>query len=145
MAGYSKTPLAKKLGLAAGRRSTLVSPPPGYEKLLADAPDGIVWLARPAGEMDWIQCFVDDERELARRFEALAPRLADAGMLWISWPKKTSKLFCGLTEDGVRRIGLAAGLVDVKVCAVDDDWSGLKFVRRLRDRREPTRKVRSRG
>ena len=86
------------------------------------------------GLLDFIQFFTSQKQELARRFAALKRALAPAGMLWISWPKRASGVATDLTEDVVRAIGLAHGLVDVKVAAVDDVWSGLKFVRRLRDR-----------
>ena len=81
--------------------------------------------------------FVTDRATLAREFQRLAPKLPDAGMIWIAWPKKTSGVVSELTEDIVRATGLAAALVDVKVCAIDATWSGLKFVRRLRDRGKP--------
>jgi hypothetical protein len=134
MAGYSGTPLSKKLGYRSGMRCATLGAPSHHAALLGELPEGLTVLSRPGRDMDLVHLFARDEAELARRFAALAERLAPAGMLWISWPKKSSPLFTGLTEDGVRRIGLAAGLVDVKVCAVDEDWSGLKFVRRRSDR-----------
>ncbi|HEX7899256.1 MAG TPA: DUF3052 domain-containing protein [Planctomycetota bacterium] len=129
MAGYSGTPLAKKLGLKAGLRSHVENPPAGYAKTL-----GTSLPRRDEGELDFIQAFVRDEAELRALMPAMKERLAKTGMLWISWAKKTSKLFAGVTEDKVRALALENGLVDVKVCAVDDDWSGLKLVYRLKDR-----------
>lgn len=134
MAGYSSTPLQKKLGLRAGQRAAFVGAPARLAELLGELPGGIQLMSRPAADMDFIHAFTHSARDLQRRFPAWAKLLAPAGCLWISWPKKTSPLFAGLTGDDVRRIGLAAGLVDIKVCAVDEDWSGLKFVRRVADR-----------
>lgn len=132
-AGYSGTPLPQKLGLKAGMRFVALHAPPKLDALLAGAPA----LERPArdGSFDCALVFATTERALSTAFTKLGPRLVDAGMVWIAWPKKTSGVATELTEDVVRRIGLAAGLVDVKVCAIDATWSGLKFVRRLRDRR----------
>jgi len=89
---------------------------------------------RTAGTLDFIQFFTTEQGDLERRFAMLARSLTPAGMLWISWPKKASGVATDLTEDVIRAVGLAHGLVDVKVAAVDDVWSGLKFVRRLKDR-----------
>jgi len=133
-AGYSGTPLVKKLGYAAGQRVLLSKPPPHYADLLGPLPEPIQFASRAAGPLDLIHAFFVSQADLAKRFPALAKSLAPAGMLWVSWPKRTSGVATDLTEDVVRRIGLAGGLVDVKVCAVDDVWSALKFVRRLKDR-----------
>lgn len=133
-AGYSKTPLARKLGLKAGMRACVVAAPAGYFGLLEPMPDGIVWLKRPGRAMDFIQVFAASEAALARQLPSLKSHLAPAGMLWICWPKKASGRATDLSGDGVRAAGLAAGLVDVKVCAIDEVWSGLKFVYRLTDR-----------
>jgi len=133
-AGYSGTPLVKKLGFKPGMRVVFVGDPPHYAGLLGPLPDGTRLLSRAGADMDLIHVFCRTERELERRLANLEPRLARDGALWVSWPKKTSSLASDLTGDGVRAAGLATGLVDVKVCAVDEDWSGLKFVRRLKDR-----------
>jgi hypothetical protein len=133
VAGYSKRSLVDKLGIKAGASTAIINPPSGYEKTLGT-------LARVnrkspgTGPLDFVQFFTREKRELERRFPALARALAPAGMLWISWPKKSSGVPTDLTEDVIRAIGLSRGLVDVKVAAVDDVWSGLKFVRRLQDR-----------
>jgi hypothetical protein len=132
-AGYSGTPLPDKLGLESGMRLLALNAPANLDALLADAPS-LERLARPA-RFDCALAFTTSERALATAFAKLAPKLPDAGMIWIAWPKKTSGIASELSEDVVRRAGLAAGLVDVKVCAIDATWSGLKFVRRLRDRR----------
>jgi hypothetical protein len=133
MAGYSGTPLVKKLGIRPGFNITFVNPPTGYAKEL-DLPSEVTVNSRSRQLLDFAQLFVKREKELKRKFSEYAKRLNAAGMIWVSWPKKSSGVTTDLTEDTVRAIGLAAGLVDVKICAVDDVWSGLKFVFRLKDR-----------
>jgi hypothetical protein len=134
MAGYSGTPLPKKLGIVEGSRVALVGAPETFAALLAPLPAEVRFEPPRARSLDVVLLFADRAAELERRFAREAARLDTAGMLWIAWPKKASKRPTDLTEDVVRRIGLDAGLVDVKVCAIDEVWSGLKFVRRLRDR-----------
>ena len=134
MAGYSGTPLAKKLGIKEGCRIALVNAPTDFESILGELPDGVQFIKRPAKSMDIILFFVVTERALARDFAKLARALVSNGMIWIAWPKKTSGVTTDLSEQHVRQIGLDAGLVDVKICAIDDTWSGLKFVYRLKDR-----------
>jgi hypothetical protein len=133
MAGYSGTPLVQKLGIKAGMRLYFADPPEDYHRTLGRVPT-VVQATTLKGPLDFIQCFVTSSRALDARFPALEAALAPAGMLWISWPKKASEKVTDLTEDVIRDIGLRNGLVDVKVCAVDEVWSGLKFVRRLADR-----------
>jgi hypothetical protein len=133
VAGYSGKPLAQKLGIKDGWAIAILNAPQGYERTLK-LPGNVKRKASAAGSLDFIQFFTDQKRELEGRFAALARALAPAGMLWISWPKKASGVATDLTEDVIRVIGLAHGLVDVKVAAVDDVWSGLKFVRRIKDR-----------
>ena len=103
------------------------------DRLLAGAPTDLVRMSRFGG-FDCALAFTTRANALASVFSKLAPRMADTGMVWIGWPKKAAGVATDLTEDAVRRAGLSAGLVDVKVCAIDATWSGLKFVRRLRDR-----------
>lgn len=134
MAGYSLTPLVQKLGLKPGMTALFVAAPPGYEETLGPLPDGVRRVARLRVPLDFIQFFTTSRRELAAHFPALARALAPAGMVWISWPKRAAKVATDVTEDVVRAVALAGGLVDVKVCAVDGTWSGLKLVRRLKDR-----------
>ena len=134
MAGYSETPLAKKLGIKAGFQVAIVGAPPGFRGELAGLPDGVKFAASTATSLDLILFFVKSQRELIERFPVLALRLAPAGMLWIAWPKKASGVKTDLSDNSVRQIGLDAGLVDVKVCAVNEIWSGLKFVIRVKDR-----------
>jgi hypothetical protein len=132
-AGYSGTPLPAKLGLKSGMKFIALNAPLHLDALLAGAPD-LERLARVAS-FDCALAFATTQSALTALFAKLAPKLRDTGMIWIAWPKKASGVATELTENVVRRVGLAAGLVDVKVCAVDATWSGLKFVRRLRDRR----------
>jgi hypothetical protein len=134
MAGYSGTPLAKKLGIKEGSRIALVNAPKDFESELGELPDNVQFIRRPAKSLDIILFFVLTERALMRDFSKLAARLTTNGMLWIAWPKKSSGVETDLSEPRVQRIGLDAGLVDVKVCAIDETWSGLKFVYRLKDR-----------
>ena len=137
MAGYSGTPLVKKLGIKPGSRLCVIDAPPGYARTLGPLPDGVRpvrTLARTLA-LDCIQLFITRRAQLERRFGSLVRALAPDGMLWVSWPKKAAKVPTDVTEDVIRGIALANGLVDVKVCAVDDVWSGLKLVRRLEDRR----------
>jgi hypothetical protein len=134
MAGYSGTPLARKLGIKEGFRIALVNAPKDFESELGELPGNVQFIKRPAKSLDIILFFVLTERTLTRDFAKLAARLTPNGMLWIAWPKKSSGVATDLSEQRVQRIGLEAGLVDVKVCAIDETWSGLKFVYRLKDR-----------
>ena len=140
MAGYSSTPLAKKLGIKEGSRIGLVNAPNNFEKELGELPNGATFVKRLTNSLDIILLFVLTERELARDFASLAKKLVSNGMIWIAWPKKSSGVSTDLSFNSVQRIGLDAGLVDVKICAIDDTWSGLKFVYRLQDRVKPKSK-----
>jgi hypothetical protein len=136
-AGYSGKPLVEKLGIRADVTVIAIDAPRGYRKLLGALPPGARVETREGagrGTRDFIHCFATARRTLAARFPPLERALASAGMLWVSWPKGTSQVATDLSENVVREIGLAHGLVDVKVCAVDATWSGLKFVRRVKDR-----------
>ena len=136
MAGYSSTPLIKKLGIKEGFRVGLVNAPSGFKKELGALPPGVeVSVTNLTKPLDLILLFVDKESALRAMFPLLAEKLTANGMLWIAWPKKSSKVPTDLTFANVQRIGLDAGLVDVKICAVNEIWSGLKFVYRLRDRK----------
>ena len=132
MAGYSGTPLPQKLGLRPHFRVAAFNLPAEAKVDLKQSLDecGIA----KQGELDFAMIFAKSQAELRREFSRFARQLAAAGMLWVSWPKKTSGVATDLTENDVRRIGLEAGLVDVKVCAVSGVWSGLKFVIRVKDR-----------
>jgi hypothetical protein len=133
MAGYSATPLVKKLGIKPGFKIAFLNAPNGYEREL-DLPAGVTINSSPDQLLDFAQMFVKSEKELRTKFALYANRLTAAGMLWVSWPKKSSGVATDLVENKVREIGLEAGLVDVKICAVSEVWSGLKFVYRLKDR-----------
>jgi hypothetical protein len=134
MAGYSGTPLVKKLGIKEGSRIALVNAPKDFEAELGKLPDNVKFMKSTTKWLDLILFFVLSERILAKDFAKLATRLTSNGMIWIAWPKKSSGVTTDLTFERVQRIGLDAGLVDVKICAIDDTWSGLKFVYRLKDR-----------
>jgi hypothetical protein len=135
MAGYSGTLLAKKLGIKEGFRVGFVNPPKGFQKELEDLPPGVKILSGSLPKpLDLIILFADSQRALKIEFPKLAKKLTGNGMLWIAWPKKASGVATDLSDNSVSEIGLDAGLVDVKVCAVNDIWSGLKFVYRLKDR-----------
>jgi len=135
MAGYSGTPLAQKLGFKEGFRVALVNPPKDFEKELSTLPANVeIFVENLRKPLDLIVLFTDSQRNLKREFPRLARKLRSNGMLWISWPKRSSGVATDLSENIIREIGLDAGLVDVKVCAVNDIWSGLKFVYRLKDR-----------
>jgi len=134
-AGYSGTPLVRKLGVRPGARLGLIGPPDGFDATLGELPPGVRVRRRLAGgAFDVIVAFHARRAALERRLPALAGALDPAGGLWIAWPKRASGVPSDVTEDVVRTLGLAAGLVDNKVCAVDAVWSGLRLVYRVRDR-----------
>ena len=134
MAGYTGTPLTKKLGIGAGARVALVRAPEGFERELGRLPEGVRLRTQARGAQDIVLFFATRQAELERRFDGLARAVAPAGGLWIAWPKRTAGVATDLREGIVRDLGLAHGLVDNKVCAVDDTWSGLRFVYRSKDR-----------
>jgi hypothetical protein len=133
-AGYSGTPLPKKLGIREGSRVAVVSAPDGFARVLAPLPPGVDLRTGARGRCDVVLFFVTRRAELARRFPGFVRALEPDGGLWIAWPKKTSGVATDLAFDAVQAVGLDAGLVDNKVCAIDTTWSGLRFVRRLTDR-----------
>lgn len=134
MAGYSGTPLIQKIGIKPGHRVILRNHPPSFVKDLGKLPEGAESAERLSGKANVIVYFTERLTELEKDFGRLSATLVSDGMLWISWPKKASGRPTDLTEDIVRRVGLERGLVDVKVCAIDEIWSGLKFVIRVKDR-----------
>lgn len=134
-AGYSTRTLVEKLGIRASTRIAILGAPRGFRSTLGALPNGVTVTASPSGTLPFIHFFTTKRSLLERRFPALKRALAQDGALWVSWPKKSSGVATDLTEDVVREVALAGGLVDVKVCAVDEVWSGLKLVRRLQDRR----------
>jgi hypothetical protein len=136
MAGYSQTPLVKKLGIQPGARIFLIHEPGNYRALLGTLPEGLQWASRPQGPLDFIHCFHQDRKEFERELPKLKRALTPDGMIWVSWPKAASKVRTDVTEQVVRSCGLKNGLVDIKVCAVDETWSGLKFVIPVKERKK---------
>jgi hypothetical protein len=128
-AGYSGTPLPRKLGIKEGARVVLVSAPDGFERTLGALPDDVTLRRGNRGAREITVFFTASRSDLERRFEQLA-RAVGEGTLWIAWPKRSSPLAADLTEDGIRDMALPRGLVDTKVCAIDADWSGLRLTRR---------------
>jgi hypothetical protein len=129
LAGYSGTPLPKKLGIKAGSRVALFGAPQDFRRTLGELPEGARLIARARAESDLALWFVRSRRDLERGIERMAARL-EHGSMWICWPKKASAMAADVSETEVRRVGLDAGLVDYKICAVDETWSGLLFTRR---------------
>ena len=137
MAGYSGTPLVKKIGIKPGHRLAVLNSPKGFEKELSPLPDGVV--NGVDAPLDVAILFAPNQSVLKKNLGKLVGKLAPAGMLWISWPKMSSGVVTDLKEGVVREMGLAAGLVDIKVCAVNEVWSGLKFVIPVKDRKRTPR------
>ena len=137
MAGYSATPLARKLGIKQGHVIALLDAPPTLPELLAPLPDEThVRTSLDGGPFDVVVCFTTKRDDLVRRIAQVQPVLAMAGGLWIAWPKKASKMPTEVTDETVREVALPVGLVDNKVCAIDETWTGLRLVlrRELRSR-----------
>jgi hypothetical protein len=136
MAGYSGTPLPKKLGIQPEHRILLVSAPRGFEKTLGKLPSGVTVSTKLAGKTkhDVIVAFVTEKAALAKQLSRLIATLQENGGLWVAWPKKASGVPTDMTEDRVRELALPKGLVDNKVCAIDEVWSGLRCVIRLENR-----------
>ena len=132
MAGYSKTPLAKKLGI----KTTVVAinEPPGYRKLLGQAAKGVIFPAQLENSSDFVHLFTTRRDELERHLAKLRSTIAETGVVWVSWPKKSSRVPTDVTEDVIRAVAVPLGFVDVKVCAVDETWSGLKLMIRREQR-----------
>ena len=135
MAGYSGTPLPRKLGIKPGHRVLLAGAPEAFrEDTLGELPEDVTVRTRGSAQADVIVAFHTRRAELAKRMPALRERMDPAAGLWIAWPKRAAKVKTDLTEDVVRELALANALVDNKVCAIDETWSGLRLVIRLRDR-----------
>jgi hypothetical protein len=135
MAGYSSTPLPRKLGIKSGFRVAFLHAPNGFARTLGELPEGVRVTTQVRTESDLAVLFVTTAAALRREFPRLVPRISTNGMLWVAWPKRASGLETDLSFDVVQRAGLMTGLVDTKICAIDDTWSGLRFVRRLEDRK----------
>jgi len=136
VAGYSGTPLPQKLGLKPEFKVAFFALPGDIKKMLKKDLSACELVKDGRKRLDFAMIFVKSQAEMKEQFPKFARQLEPAGILWVGWPKKTSGLAVDLNENDVRRIGLVAGLVDVKVCAVSEVWSGLKFVIRVKDRKE---------
>lgn len=126
--GYSGTPLAKKLGYKPSSQAVLISAPADYLAMVQPLPEGVVFQSAANQETDLVHVFVTEREELAKRLSALRKKLKPQASVWVSWPKKSSKVPTDITEDVIRHVALPLGFVDIKVCAVSDVWSGLKLV-----------------
>jgi len=127
-AGYSGTPLQRKLGFTPGMRAAFVGAPEGFSATLGELPGDVEVRERLRRGMDLVVCFVRERRELERRLDRLREAIFPDGMLWVAWPKRGSGVATDMTENVVREVALPVGLVDTKVCAIDATWSGLKLV-----------------
>ncbi|MBV8546809.1 MAG: DUF3052 family protein [Acidobacteria bacterium] len=136
MAGYSGTPLSKKLGINAGSKVFADGAPSDYASLLAPLPDGVTFVKKLTASVDVVHLFTKSASELDTKLRHWRTAIRPDAVIWISWPKKASKVATDITEDVIREIALPMGFVDVKVCAVDDTWSGLKLVIRKEHRHD---------
>lgn len=134
MAGYSGTPLVKKLGIKENYQCAFLRAPKDFTRKLGPLPESVKVGRSATGTKDFVLLFAGSEAMLRHEFAAAMSVLKPEAMLWVAWPKKSSGVATDLTFDNVQRIGLDSGLVDVKICAIDETWSGLKFVYRVRDR-----------
>jgi hypothetical protein len=135
MIGYSGTPLAKKLGIKQDFRVFADNAPDHYQVLLAPLPNGVEFATKLAAAVDLVHLFTKETNELAARLKKYLGKIKDDAVIWVSWPKKAAKIATDITEDVIRDVALPLGLVDVKVCAVDEVWSGLKLVVRVENRK----------
>ena len=135
MAGYSGTPLAKKLGIKPGTRLRAVNAPADYAALLAPLPENVTFTRTDSDELDVVHLFTKTRSELIKLIDRYKTKIKQNGAIWVSWPKKASGIPSEITEDTVREVALPLGLVDIKVCAVDETWSGLKLVIRKENRK----------
>ena len=139
MAGYSQTPLPQKLGIKPGLTVVTINAPANYRRLLGTT-QGVTFSARLKPDSDLVHVFVRKRSELANRLPVLREKIADTGIVWVSWPKRSSGVPTDVTEDVIRDIALPLGLVDVKVCAIDETWSGLKLMIRRTNRKVSAKK-----
>lgn len=127
-AGYSGTPLAKKLGIKERSRVFIFSAPSGFAKLLEPLPSDVVFQTKEDKTADMAHLFVTEASELEKQLATLRKKLKPDAAIWVSWPKKSSRVATDITEDTIRALALPIGFVDIKVCAIDEVWSGLKLV-----------------
>jgi hypothetical protein len=135
MAGYSGTPLPQKLGFKPGLTVITINAPTNYRRLLGTIPEGVTFSDRLQPDADFVHIFVKKRSESEKRLSVLREKIADTGTVWVSWPKRSSSVPADVTEDVVRAIALPLGFVDVKVCAIDETWSGLKLMVRRENRK----------
>ena len=134
MAGYSKTSLPQKLGIKPGTIVVLIDAPENYRGLLGQVPSGVNFASRPVGNTKFVHVFAVARRVLQEHLQSLRKKIAEDAVIWVSWPKKSSGVATDITEDVIRAVALPLGFVDIKVCAVDDTWSGLKLMIRRENR-----------
>ena len=142
LAGYSSTPLSKKLGIGEGALVYAVNAPTDYRSLLEPLPSGVTFASKVSKDVDLVHLFQDRKVDLARHLLSLRKRIRSDAVVWVSWPKKASQVSTDITEDIIRSLALPMGFVDIKVCAVTDVWSGLKLVIRKSQRGSPPRSSR---
>jgi hypothetical protein len=135
MAGYSGTPLVQKLGIKPGMIVVAINPPDHYRKLLDPIPSGVNFATRPVGNTKFVHLFATRRSELTNQLSILRRKIADDAVLWASWPKKSSGVATDITEDVIRTVALPLDFVDIKVCAIDETWSGLKLMIRRENRK----------
>jgi len=135
MAGYSGTPLARKLGIKPGTIVVLINAPANYRKLLGNFSNGVEFTNQVGANSNFIHLFTTHRSELEKQLPGVRTKIADPGTLWVSWAKKSSGVATDITEDVIREVALPLGFVDIKVCAVDETWSGLKLMIRRENRR----------
>jgi len=128
MAGYSGTPLPQKLGIKPGLTVVAINPPANYRRLLGQIPDSITFSERLKSGSSFVHLFTSRRSEMQKKMSILRDKISDNGAIWVSWPKKSSGISTDVTEDVIREIALPLGFVDIKVCAVDETWSGLKLM-----------------
>jgi hypothetical protein len=138
MAGYSRTPLSQKLGIKPGTTVLVINRPENYGELLGQLPNDVCLTDRPGRDLDFVHFFTMRRSELQRQLKLLRGKLSDTGTIWVSWPKKSAGVSTDVTEDAIREAALPLGLVDTKVCAVNETWSGLKLMIRRENRKSPT-------
>ena len=135
MAGYSRTPLPQKLGIKPGRMVVTINTPANYRRLLGVIPEGVTFFDHLKPDSSFVHVFIKKRSELEKKLAILRKKIADSGTVWISWPKKSAGVPSDVTEDVVRAVALPLGFVDVKVCAIDETWSGLKLMIRRENRK----------
>ncbi len=135
VAGYSATPLPQKLGIKPDTIVVAIDVPENYRKLLGQIPSGVNFATRPVGKTKFVHLFAKERRMLQARLQTLREKIAEDAAVWVSWPKKSSGVPTDITEDVIRAVALPLGFVDIKVCAVDEIWSGLKLMIRRENRK----------